>query len=158
MSSPSARGCFQIDQPFEPSGQNHRQVGRLLALEDPTGVYARHAIGIHNPRSVAHQATHLDELPSSVDRRHPVLSRERDQGLGQGIEKRVNADQQRPHIGLGEGRKSRCQVIIATRIHDMDRHAGPPCERLHVLHLELRSSPTRIDEKADDPGRGHDLP
>ena len=63
---------------LEFGGLHDRQVGRLLALENPPGVDAGLAIGIGNAGPVAHQAAGHDGLALGIDRRQRMASRQRD--------------------------------------------------------------------------------
>ena len=65
-------GGLEIDDQLDFGGLLHRQVGRLLALEDAAGVDADHAIQVCNAGSVAHQAAGRDELAIRGNRRHRV--------------------------------------------------------------------------------------
>ena len=56
-----------------------RQVGGLLALENPAGVDAGLAICVGNARSVAHQAAGFGRLTQGIDRRHPMVRRQRNE-------------------------------------------------------------------------------
>ena len=61
-SRPSALAVLRLMHELEFGGLHDRQVGRLLALENPPGVDAGLAIGIGNAGSVAHQAAGHDGL------------------------------------------------------------------------------------------------
>src|SRR6516225_1343561 len=53
---------FEVDGELDFRGLMHRQVGRLLAVEDSTSIDADEAIGVGKVRSVAHQPTGRDKL------------------------------------------------------------------------------------------------
>ena len=49
-------GGLEVDDQLDFRRLLHRQVGRLLALEDPAGIDADQTIRVGNARSVAYQA------------------------------------------------------------------------------------------------------
>src|SRR5262245_49157728 len=55
----------------------HRQVGRLLALENPTDIVAGEAVSVRNVRSVTQQTSGRGEPASLVDRWHRVAESQR---------------------------------------------------------------------------------
>ena len=65
-------GSLEIDHNSNLVGLNDRQVSRLFALEDATGIDARLAMRIGKVRSVAHQATRRGKLAHDIDRRHSM--------------------------------------------------------------------------------------
>src|SRR5205807_7225804 len=64
------RGVLQIDHELECGRLLDRQIGRLLALEDPSGVNAALAKASGKAGSIADQAACRDELAPVVDRRN----------------------------------------------------------------------------------------
>ena len=59
-----------------------RQIGRLRALENATGIDADLAIGVRDAGSVAHQAAGCCERAILIDRRHPVAERQHGELVG----------------------------------------------------------------------------
>ena len=76
-------------------GCMHRQVGRLLALEDAAGIDAGLAIRIGEAGAVAHQAAGLDELAQRIDRGHRVAGRQRDERSRRLVKNGSAVDEQR---------------------------------------------------------------
>ena len=72
-------GGLEVDHQLEFGGPHDRQIGRLLALENPPGVNARLPIGIHNAGPVAHQAASRGSFAIVVDRRQRMARRQRNQ-------------------------------------------------------------------------------
>src|SRR5437763_13399951 len=68
---------LEVDDQLEPGRLIDRQVGRLLAFENPRGIHADPAISIHQAVPVAHEATSPGHLTIDIDGRHCVLFRER---------------------------------------------------------------------------------
>jgi hypothetical protein len=62
-------GGFEVDDQLDFRRLLHRQVGRLLTLENPPGVDADLAIGIRQAGRVACQAANVNGLAQAVDRR-----------------------------------------------------------------------------------------
>ena len=69
-------GGLEVDDQLELGRLLHRQVGRLLALEDTAGVDADLAIEVSDAGPVAHQAAGRDELAIRRNRRHRVARRQ----------------------------------------------------------------------------------
>jgi hypothetical protein len=75
---------LQVDHKLELGWLDDGQVGRLLALKNPTGVEGGLTIGIREARAIASQAAGRGKLTSFIDRRGrrteprlrtPILSR-----------------------------------------------------------------------------------
>ena len=73
---PSALAVLRLMISSTLVGLLHRQVGRLLALEDAAGVDADQTVRLRNAASVAHQAAGRGELAILVDRGHRVAERQ----------------------------------------------------------------------------------
>jgi hypothetical protein len=65
-------GGREIDHQIQPGRPHHRQVGRLLALENAAAVDAHQAVHVGKIASVAHQAAGRDKLALVGNRRHRV--------------------------------------------------------------------------------------
>src|SRR5262249_43529940 len=63
-------GCLQIDQQLDFRDLLHRQIGRLVALEDASGIDTSLTVGFHKAASVAHQPTGESEVARWVDGGH----------------------------------------------------------------------------------------
>ena len=62
-------GGLEVDDELEFGGLHDREVGGLLAVENPAGVDADLAIGISDAGPVAHQATGYDVFAQVITRR-----------------------------------------------------------------------------------------
>src|SRR6266540_4761704 len=69
------RSRFEIDRGFVSRRCLHRQVGRLLALEDAIDVTGRLPALFNGVYAIRHQAAVGDEEAKSVDRRKPMPGR-----------------------------------------------------------------------------------
>src|SRR5262249_9889942 len=86
-------GGLQIDNELELGRLQHRQVGRLLALEDAGHIGASLAKHVGEVRPVADQSAALGELAKGVDRRYRMARRQRGQLHRMAGEQWVGADQ-----------------------------------------------------------------
>src|SRR6185369_13151596 len=66
-------GSLEVEHELELGGLHNRQVGGLLALENPRGIDAGLAVGIADARSVADQPADRDEFPQRIDRRKSAM-------------------------------------------------------------------------------------
>src|SRR3954464_11947757 len=67
---------LEVEHELELGGQNDRQVGRLIALENPPGIDATLAKGIRNVVAVTDQAAIRGELAKRVDRGQRMARRQ----------------------------------------------------------------------------------
>src|SRR5262249_62432102 len=81
-----------------------RQVGRFLTFENPPGVDAGLAIGLRKTLSVAHQATGFGSLTQGVDRRDPVVRRERNQLNATDVEQKRGNNTRRTELAFVQAR------------------------------------------------------
>ena len=74
-------GGLEVDDQLVLGWRLHRQVGRLLALEDAIDVAGRAPVLVDEIRPVGNQATAGDEVAVGIDRGQLVLGRKRDDQL-----------------------------------------------------------------------------
>src|SRR5262249_16392150 len=67
---------LEVDNQLDFGGLLDRQVARLLAIENPTGINTSQTIHIRNTASIAHQAARLGELAAIENRRYCISLRE----------------------------------------------------------------------------------
>ena len=72
-------GGVEVDDELELARLHNRQVGRLLALENPADIDAGLPMRVRNVRSVAHQTTGFGKLSQGIKRRHPMVGGQRDE-------------------------------------------------------------------------------
>src|SRR5688572_20648499 len=71
------RPCrLEVDDQLDFRRLHYRQVGRLLALENPAGVDADLPVTVRNTASVAHQTTGRGELAVLENRGHRMAERQ----------------------------------------------------------------------------------
>ena len=78
-------GGLKVDHELEFGRSYHRQIARLLPLENSSGVVTDMAIGIGNAGPVAHQGAGYHCFPLCVNRQNCVARRKRDDTLPMGI-------------------------------------------------------------------------
>ena len=108
-SRPSALAVLRLMIELVLGRRLHRQVGRLLALEDAVDVAGRAPVQIDQAGSIRHQAAGLDEEAIGINRGQPVPRRERDDQLALNGRDRADPHDQtvvRPAREFGESRAS----------------------------------------------------
>src|SRR5262245_66462215 len=80
-------GGLHVDDEFDFRRLLHRQVRRVLALEDAAGVDATETIRVPDTASVAHQATGRCKFSKLEDRRYRVAERQRGELFGAAVKK-----------------------------------------------------------------------
>src|SRR5262245_50623399 len=94
---------LEVDHQLYLSDLLHRQVGRLLALENPARVNTDQAVQVGEPDAVAHQSAGLDELAIRGNRRHRVALRQSGEFRAFAGEERIRAAPQPACPPLGQG-------------------------------------------------------
>jgi hypothetical protein len=75
---------------------------------------------VGNARSVAHQAAGFGSLTPKIDRRHPLVRRQRDELYATVVEERAGTDQERINWLLRKARKDRIDVATGAGVEDFD--------------------------------------
>src|SRR5947207_1763064 len=88
------RGGAQIDHELELRGLLHRQVPRLLALENAAAIDADQSIRVGKAAAVAHEPAGGGELGQRVDRGQRTIRRKLRELLAAAVEQRIGADHQ----------------------------------------------------------------
>src|SRR5262249_50321382 len=111
-------GGLKIDCQLEFGGLHHRQVGGLLPFKNSSGIDARLAVGMGNGGRVAHQAASRDGLAHLIDRRNPMLGRQRNKPLPVGVRERAATDEQGVSSALHECCKGCLDIAVAFDVED----------------------------------------
>src|SRR5262249_13995683 len=108
----------------------HRQVGGLLALENPPGIDRRLAVRIRQVGAITHEATSQDILPPGVDRRHPGTRRKRYYSFSLTVEKRFTGDKECISTRLRRRCESRFELVFGAGVEDLELepHCSCCCE------------------------------
>jgi hypothetical protein len=94
-SRPSGLRSLQVDHELELGWLHDRQIGRLLAPENPAGVDAGLTIGIGEACAVACEAAGHGKLTSFINRRNGTARCQRNDLIALAAKERVGANQQR---------------------------------------------------------------
>jgi hypothetical protein len=86
---------LQVYHELELGWLRDRQIGRLLAPENPAGVDAGLTIGIGEARAVTRQAAGRGKLTSFINRRNGMARCQRNDSIALAVKERVGANQQR---------------------------------------------------------------
>ena len=103
-SRPSALAVLRLIDQLVPGRRLHRQVGRLLALEDAIDVAGRAPVLVDEISPIGDQAAAGDEVASVVDRGQLVPGRQRDDQLAMTHRQRARRHDQAAIAGAREGR------------------------------------------------------
>src|SRR6266702_1018379 len=148
----------QVDDQLEFGWLLHRQVGRLGALANSSGVNADLAIGSREACSIADQAAGRDELAPRIDRRNSMARCERHELLAPAAEERIRADDERASMQLDEGGESDVDLAFGAGLQDRKLHPLRARRFLHVSYYALANRRNvRVDEQGDHPGLGNQL-
>src|SRR6266702_1342206 len=150
----------QVDDQLEFGWLLHRQVGRLGALANSSGVNADLAIGSREACSIADQAAGRDELAPRIDRRNSMARCERHELLAPAAEERIRADDERASMQLDEGGESDVDLAFGAGLQDRKLHPLRARRFLHVSYYALYALGIRIvrvDEQGDHLGLGNQL-
>ena len=123
---------LQIDDQLELVGLHHRQVSRLLALEDAAAIGADLAVHVDNVGAVAYQPATLDELARRIDGRKRMARGERDQLDAPAAEKHIGGDEERVRPLAHERRVGGIDLLIGAGIVELDLQAKHARGRLEV--------------------------
>src|SRR5262249_38742669 len=107
---------LKIDQQFELGWLHHRQVSRLLALEDASGIDASLTVSVGYAGSVAHEAAGRDELAQREDRGKAVRGAQDRELLAMRVHERAGTNQQRAGSAVGECCKGCLEFALAADI------------------------------------------
>ena len=122
---PPRLGSLHVDDQLDPRGLLHRQVGRLLALENP-GVDADLTVQIPTIFAVAHETADRSELAKLIDRGGPHIGTPVRRRRGQSRVRRLT-------VGPGLQRPSRNRVRCSRAQHGVAaRGRGPQLEVLYA--------------------------
>src|SRR6266478_8134839 len=94
-------GGLHVDDQLDLGGLLDRQVGGLLALENPASVDAGQTELVRTVASVAHQAAGGDKLAIGKNRGHRMADRQLGELFAPADEERIGGDQESTHSQLG---------------------------------------------------------
>src|SRR5215472_9975240 len=109
-------GGLEVDRQFILDRRLHRQVGRLLALEDAIHVACRMPKLVDESRPIGDQAAANDEVACEVNRRQFVSGRQRDDQIAMNRRQSASRYDQAAVRGTREGRDSALDLASVTHI------------------------------------------
>ena len=109
-------GCLQVNHQLELGRLLHRQIGRLIALKDASGIAARQPVQFREAAAVADETAGCGELASLVDRRQGMFQGKRSELLGAAVEKWISADGKPARAQLSQTGKRRLELLISAGI------------------------------------------
>ena len=95
-------GGLEVDHELKLGGLDHRQIGGLLALQNPRCVEPGLPIGVRNAGPITHQATRYDGLTPNIACGERMASRQRDDSLLLREQERAGTNKQRPGPAMHE--------------------------------------------------------
>jgi len=138
---------LQVDDELKLGRPQDRQVGRPLALKNAPAIDADLASEVCKVRSVAYQPASFDALTPGVDRRHPMVRRQRRELYATAVEQRIVTDQECVGPLMPETRKGRIDLATGARGEDFDLPPNGHSRCPHVCDRGLRNNGiVRIDE------------
>src|SRR5258708_4592938 len=96
-----------------------RQVGWLLALENPADICACRMIGVGKVAAVAHQAASRRELASLEDRGHSMAGRQGSKLLAPADEELIGADHEPAGLQLDQSGEDGVEVAFGACMQNM---------------------------------------
>src|SRR6266576_4197363 len=151
---PSSLG---VDHQLELDRLHHRQVRRLSALEDSTGVDTDLTPRIRKVAPVAYQPANFGKLAPRIRNGDPVMRRQVDQLDTPAGEEGVDVNEK----GIGPLAHTSCEshIDLAASAGVEDLNFQPDCasSRLRVSQRALGIGAGRVDEHANASGCGYQL-
>src|SRR5262245_4668620 len=111
---------FEVDRQLELCRQHNREVTRLLAFEDASGINAGLTGCIDKAGRVAHQAACPDIIAPAVDRRYYVSGRQNDNPFPLEEQEPANTANQRASPTLDERCKGGLDFAFAADVEDFN--------------------------------------
>jgi hypothetical protein len=125
-----------------------RQIRRLRALEDATGVDPNLTKPTDNIRSVAHQPTDFRVIAHRVDRREPVECCQLGQLDPSAVQERGDPDEDGIGALATHSFEGGIDLRTAVGVEDLDLQPNGASRHLHLFHLGLGDRHIgRIDEQ-----------
>src|SRR5262249_35710672 len=145
----------QVDYELELGWLYNGQIGRLFALENPTGVESGLTIGIREARAVAREAAGRGKLTSFIDRRNGITCCQRHDLIALAAEGWVRADQQCSGARLSHSCECPVDLVFSTRAHDAYLLSEVASGILNTPQLSLKIRIGRVEQHCDQRGGGN---
>src|SRR4029453_17673109 len=149
-------GGFQIDDQFDFGGLLNWEIGRLLPLENPAGVYPEQTIRLREIGSVAHETAGDRKLSVRIYRWHCMAGRQLDKPITLGQKKYFTAYHKRTYPLANKGLESRFDLAGSTCIQNHHARAEGTCRVLYGRPFSgCLGDVGRVDEDRDRRTRRH---
>ena len=116
----------------------HRQVGRLLALEDAADIDARLAIHIRQIGAIAHQLAGRDGLTRSGDCGQRMAQSQSGNLFAPACEVRIGSNIERDGPLLDSSREGALDLVLGAGVDNDDLQPEAASRRLRALDFDLR--------------------
>src|SRR5271169_2886044 len=126
-----------VDDELEFCRLQHRQVGRLRALEDAAGIDADLMKRIREVGSVAHQSTGLNIIPNRISSRNPFARCQGDKLCAAADEECVTSDEEGIGALARKGSKGRVDLADRTGVEDLELQPEGGCGFLYLPQVGL---------------------
>src|SRR5215469_14335186 len=132
-------GGFDVDHQLEPFGLLDRQIDRLCALENFSGIQSSLAPNRSSARAIANQSASIGKLAPSVDRRYGIAGRERYELLAPSIEERIGADEKSVDVQVVYVGEIRFEIAFDPSFENFQLDPHSTCCILQFLYFGLAS-------------------
>src|SRR5262249_23275570 len=153
---PERLGSLEIDDQLEFGRLLDRQIGRLVALENPPGIDARPAKGVRNVVAVTAQSAIRGILTKAINPRNGMPRREPYELIAPGEKKGAAADDERTGPAPDKARYRNVAVPRDAGIQHNKRQ--PKRARGRLLQARPRGRQgIQVHEQSDDSRIGHEF-
>src|SRR5215472_9144959 len=142
---------LEVDDQVELSRLLHRQLSRLLTLEDTPGVGADQAVLVGDAAPIAHQRAGSGKLAKLINRRHPMPKRQCGKLFNRCVEQWIGANHQSGGTQSHRGRESSVQLGFAAGVHGLQLQSKLSGRGCDLVCLNLGIAALRIDQGGYDP-------
>jgi hypothetical protein len=145
-------GGLHVDNQLDLRRLLHREIGRLVALENAAGINPSLVYLIATSASIGHQASSEGMLTESVDRGQPIAGRQRRELFHTPGVEGIVADQDGTNMLLRKSCECRFEIAIGAGIHNNELQAQHARRRLQVCDGGLGNRKRRVRQNAEQGG------
>src|SRR5262245_14836983 len=151
-------GRLHSDYQLEIRRLNNREVGRLGALQDATGIDTDLPKHVRKVRSIAHQPAGIDILSRRISRGDPIAHRQGGKLDAPAVEEPVGGHEQGVRPLAREGGEGRIDLAVRAGVDQLDCESDTASSFPHLSRHGLgRRGIGRIDEYGNTNGLGYQL-
>ena len=130
----------------------HRQVGRLLAFENATGIDAGEAARFDAICAIADETAGLGIAAVFIDRRDSMPQREFREPITPAEKERIGLHDEPTDPLLRQRREHRFDIAVAPGLEHRDRPSARSCRRPHVRGPLRRIGITAVEQQTETVG------